>query len=895
MLALALLVCGCVFASLAGPAVSLHLRTEALQQALSRLGALGTAVEVDASWNKFPQVFADQPTLTESNFSLATSTIAGGLAYSLPVAVGWGGLTTEPHVVISGAARLPPGYQPELEVTYRDQLTSYVQTVAGRVVGTAVPRGAVGVTVTQQTAARFGLHPGSRLELPGPVGPVRLLVTAVVRERDPAGTFWTADPLAAAPGLAAPSAIGHGPASWQGAAFADPGQLAAMENAFCPVPGLYCDSMRLRWEFPVAIGGVTADQAQALANGLANPDEALYSQLGAAASELTVTSPMTSTLATFVATQTAVLTLLLLLFVSLISVGLAAVVLAARMAVARREDELIMLRARGASGGQVAMLMLGSAALAAVPAAAAGAVLAIALVPGTSITTSWELAAAVLAVALAGPPLIAVWRHRSPAPGVNPALVMTAETKTTRYSVPDQRRLVAGVTACAVAVAGLVVLHDQGLPPTGVTNWYLTAAPILVAVPAVLIAMRLYPLAIRALLSVWRRRAGVTGYVALASAGEGGTATLPAFALVLALTLAAFCGMVNGTIVGGQIAYSWQTTGADAVITTNGAVNPATPGIEKSIMAIPGVRHSTAVWTTTWNTPAGRQLTVAAVDPAGYAAMTADTPFPGIPVAAFGPADNTPASTATVIPVLASQSAAAALGTGNVRITSGDLMGPIRVRVVGILPSTPAQPAGGMFLIMPLRTLPGALGRPAPNLVLVTGADINQAKLSRLVSTALPAASLTFRADVFSALGSVPMQHAAALLMTLVVFAAAGLALLNLVFGLALSARDRELMLARLSVMGYERDTRLVLLMTLPAVLVAFAAAAGCALALPTLVGPALDLSVFTGANASVSFRPDLAALGVPCGIILLLIGAALTAETRRSRRHGVTGLLRTY
>ena len=168
MLALALLVCGCVFASLAGPAVSLHVRTEALQQALRRLGALGTAVEVDASWTKFPQVFADQPTLTESNFSLATSTIAGGLAYSLPVAVGWGGLTTEPHVVISGAARLPPGYQPELEVTYRDQLTSYVQTVAGRVVGTAVPRGAVGVTVTQRTAARFGLHPGSRLELPGP-------------------------------------------------------------------------------------------------------------------------------------------------------------------------------------------------------------------------------------------------------------------------------------------------------------------------------------------------------------------------------------------------------------------------------------------------------------------------------------------------------------------------------------------------------------------------------------------------------------------------------------------------------------------------------------------------------------------------------------------------------
>jgi hypothetical protein len=76
-------------------------------------------------------------------------------------------------------------------------------------------------------------------------------------------------------------------------------------------------------------------------------------------------------------------------------------------------------------------------------------------------------------------------------------------------------------------------------------------------------------------------------------------------------------------------------------------------------------------------------------------------------------------------------------------------------------------------------------------------------------------------------------------------------------------------------------------------VLAAFAAAAGCAVALPALVSPALDLSVFTGPGASVTYRPDLTALGVPCIVILLLLGAALIAETSRSRRHGVTGLLR--
>jgi hypothetical protein len=93
--------------------------------------------------------------------------------------------------------------------------------------------------------------------------------------------------------------------------------------------------------------------------------------------------------------------------------------------------------------------------------------------------------------------------------------------------------------------------------------------------------------------------------------------------------------------------------------------------------------------------------------------------------------------------------------------------------------------------------------------------------------------------------------------------------------------------------MGYARSAGLVLLMALPAVLAAFAAAAVCALVLPALVSPALDLSVFTGPGAPVTYRPDLPALGVPCLVILALMGVILVAETSRSRRHGVTGLLR--
>src|ERR1700728_4353905 len=114
---------------------------------------------------------------------------------------------------------------------------------------------------------------------------------------------------------------------------------------------------------------------------------------------------------------------------------------------------------------------------------------------------------------------------------------------------------------------------------------------------------------------------------------------------------------------------------------------------------------------------------------------------------------------------------------------------------------------------MPLQTLPGVDGRPAPDMFLVSGSGFSQARLTAIVGTELPAASVTFRAGVLG------------------VFIAACFGLLNLIFGLALGARDRELTLARLTVMGYDRPRSLVMLQELPAVVVAAAAAAACALA----------------------------------------------------------------
>jgi putative ABC transport system permease protein len=306
------------------------------------------------------------------------------------------------------------------------------------------------------------------------------------------------------------------------------------------------------------------------------------------------------------------------------------------------------------------------------------------------------------------------------------------------------------------------------------------------------------------------------------------------------------------------------------------------------------VHSVTAVWNTLWMTPAGQPLGVVAVDPVSYAAVVAGTPFPRIPVAAIGTASGGALNPGTTVPVLASPSAAASLGRGATQLTSQYAMGPIRVRVAGELSSTPAaQPQGGTFIVMPMRTLPGPDGRPAPNMVLITGSGINDAQLAAVISNVIPGGDALFRSAVLASLVNSPLQHGAALIVTLTVPAAAGFGLVILVLGLALGAADRELTVARLTVMGHERPVGLVMAEVMPAVLAAITAGAACALALPHLIGSALDLSGFTDNNVAVQLQPDLVALALPAAVIVAIAAAALVAETRTLRRRDVNGMLR--
>jgi putative ABC transport system permease protein len=738
-------------------------------------------------------------------------------------------------------------------------------------------------------AARFGLHPGSRVVLSVPAGPVRILITAIVRIREPDSAFWAKDVTVGVPSRN----TGRGTCDcWVGSIFADPDQFVAVQNS------LGSSSIDIQWVYPLAVGGLGADGTQALLDDLNRAGAVPLGLTGVfapAVSTTAVTTPLVPVLSAFLVTQAAVQTVLLLLFVSLIVVGAAVILLAAGMIAVRRADDLGLLRSRGASVRQVAALMLRSTAIVAVLAALAGAGLAVAVAgaPDASSALGVSLACITLVTALAGPPLIAAWQHRRPRSGpAGSSRVYPGREDRPRSRSAGLRRLVAEVTAMAASVAGLVILHDQGVPAGGGVNLYLAATPVLVAIPVVLIVLRLYPLAVRGLLRLSSRRAGATGFVALAGAARSSlTGALPAFALVLALSLAAFAGMVNQAINRGEVAASWQSTGADVAISATSA--PVTPAAEKAIAAVPGVRHLTATWNTTWTTPGDLPVTLVAVDPASYAALVASTPFPAVPLAKLGTGYGSAVTSTQTVPVLASPAAAASLGGTTAQLSPPVAIGPIRVRVAGTVASIPGHPPGSAFLVMPIRRLPGPRGVPAVNQIFITGSGISTAAMSAVVLRQLPGASTAFRSVQLATLAGSPLQHGADLILPLTTVTAAGFGLFILMLGVALGTSDRALTLARLTVMGHERATRLVLLEALPAVAVAVGAGAACALALPPLVGSALDLSVFTGPGVPVMVRPDWISLVLPAVTALLLAAAALASEARRLSRRGVARMLR--
>jgi putative ABC transport system permease protein len=901
-LALAVLVFGCVLAATAGPREALNTRTQALRQTLATVLPLGKAITVSAPWSQFmDSVYPRQAGLTDADMNdlggQLNTDFGKGVVHLAPVSADWSSMTTGPENVpgeLAGSGGAPV----KMEVSCRLPYTGYLRVVVGSLSTpvAATPRGtpagffpALNVAVSQQTAKQFHLRVGSavptvgpRLASTGTTPLVTLKVAAIVATSQPASSFWEADPALAAPELDKPP---QGSPYWVSGVFALPDESAALQQDY----GLA--SVNIQWVLPMDFSAILGDQAQELNAALqrqVTQVPALTGPLATAASTLTVDTGLQGTLSTFIDTSASVDVLLWLLYVSLAVTAVVVLLLAARMIVSRRATELAVRRARAATRGTAVVCL---------PAAVLAGAVAVLLVPGQAPPGGWWPGIATTVIAIGAPGVLAAWQQRLPRSGRGkaaggysrpgqPSLGYGAlgYGKRGRRGLRVGIRLVVEVTAVAAAIAGIVVFRQQGIQPGTGVDFYTSAAPALVAIPAVVVVLRIYPLVLRGLLRVAARGRGATGFLGLARATRAAlTPALPAFALVLAITVAAFAGMVRDAVTHGEVNASWQSAGADVTISNTGPSGSIPAAAQRALADAPGVRHAAVISDWTLVAPDGDALTALAVNPAAYSALVASgQTWPAVDPGLL-----------TGDGVLVSPQARAELGgSRNVTLATNDNTPSIRVRVAGTVSGTPALPAGGAFVVMS-QSLVAHEPYVVPNIMLLNGSGIDTPRVSALAGKLVPTAGITVRARLLAQLTSAPVQRGAFLLLAFALAVAAGLGIAVMLLELALGAADREATLARLATMGLGEGqrARLLLAEVLPAIVAAAVAAVACALVLPRVVGPAIDLSAFTGSGASVPLIPDVASLALPIAGLVVVAAVTLTIEIRA--RRGVAATLR--
>ncbi len=598
-LAFALLAGGCLFAATAGPREVQAMGERALQQTVSEVATPNRDIVVSSSWELSSTTPSRRPgtapAQTEADLEEVITTqlrrdFGTGPLRLTPPSTDWMGMSPGLSSVIRSLPSLG-GIPAKLEVAYRYPLGGNLRLVSGSMPATAPPPPTstskptskptkteeiyqLQVVVTPQTARRFGLRPGSQLPIgapqsiqtPGKLTVVDLDVTGIVEPADPGSSFWVADPLLPAPTL---DRVG-GSESWDGGVIADPGEFNTFQQIFGDA------GLRMQWNFPTSTTGQQG-QPQAIydqANQIVNQTPRLTGPVALLSNDLSVSYGLVQPLAAFIQALNDVTVVLWLVYVGLAVAGIVTLLLAARMIAARRSAELAVRRARGASLWQLFSLGTRGAAVACVPAAALAWAAAVLLVPGAARPT-WP----------PGGRASRCWPSpRRARGGGGLAAPPAAGAGNARRRWRWLPRLVFEVTACAAAVGGIVVFRAQ----TGAADLYASAAPVLVAVPAVIVALRLYQLLLRGLARASARERGLVGFLGLTRAAQAPiTLAIPALTLVLALTVAAFTGMVRDAVVSGETAASWQVTGADVVVAAPGQLG-ISPSAVRAITAVPG-------------------------------------------------------------------------------------------------------------------------------------------------------------------------------------------------------------------------------------------------------------------------------------------------------------------
>ncbi|MFJ9584838.1 FtsX-like permease family protein [Streptomyces acidicola] len=821
----------------------------------------------------------------------------------------YGVRTTKPQEALDRWLPRPSGLPAQVSLVAQNGLADHARLSTGRLprtTGSVTPRSrAVEAAVTTETAQRLRIKVGSVIHVPGVTRePLAVRVTGIVTPREPQGAYWSTQPLLRTPSLMRKlDAIPPANTYWLGALLLPPDAAPILLGT----PG---DPERY-WQLAPSATSLNARDLPGLSSSLA----ALVSGPGLLAVRQ-ATDPaadantgLDTVLRSHQRLRDGIAPLVSVAAFGTGTVAAVVLLMAGGLPADRRRTELALLRARGGSLRGVTGRLLAETAVVAVPAGAAGLVVALLAVPTTRYVHAVIAAAAVTLLACAALPLSAAARH---------AVVRVHGAREDLTSVrPSRRRTVAEVTLVVLALGAVVALRRRGTDgsessdpgisgasealgasgTSGASGDHLVSlAPVLVGIIAALVLVRLYPLPLRRLARRVGRLRGAVGYLSLARAGRTPvSAVLPLLALLTALTTAAFGGSVLAGVADVRDRAALSATGADARVEALQALPAALPD---QVRRSPGVREVSPVNIAYNVTPddGAQPVTLVGVDPHSYASLARRTALGTFPEAELKPSGS-PRS--DVLPALASPSLADRFGTRpfSVRLDDGSL---VSLRITLVRETTPAAP-GGDFLVVDRARLPGlpepTAGKTSPTTLLVTGSRLDGAALRALTGGN---AEVRLRSEARARYVDSPLQAGAERVYTAAVAAGAGFATLALLLTLIRSAPERTALLARLRTMGLTRaqGRRLLILESLPQSLTAALGGALAGWAAVRLLSPGIDLTAVALATATDSapagahLRTDPWSLLVPAlAVVILTTGIAAAQAWWTGRRSSVREL----
>ena len=773
-----------------------------------------------------------------------------------------------------------PAREDEISIALLDNPKTLVRLVEGRLPkqppGLGFASGAAEVVMTKAAAAVLDVKVGSYLHATMEnAGDVVLTVVGLVEPSDPTAEFWSNVPEALKP-------------------VAEKAQARkdfARATIFTDLDGVTGISLRIGAPFvgtvrmPLDVKAFDSSTVQQIPDAVARLNDQPGLLNPNAQTPPTVTITMSDAVPAFAGRARAALAQMSVVIAGVIGVTAAVIALIARLLVRRRSAALALERARGASIMAIAGRLLVESIIIAAVGCALGTALAIRL------TGSWggvvvPLGTVALVAMCASPFMGVAFAQRAWSGRREPANKQQRAVLRKRRNL---RRVVLEAGAIALAIAAIVSLRGRGVlqEQTAGADPFLSAAPILLALAAVVLLIRVFPLLLRPFAALGRRQRGALGVLATAD-GASALAVLPLLALTLGTAIGVAGTLISSTVHAGQVQASWEHIGADTRV--GGIFDDAAVS---AIRDQPGVDAAAVVsYRQDVDLPLGAtwaKANLIAID-RHYPDLIARTPLdPDGNLAALVEKDKTKLLPALVDPAYAGQTI-----PGKSSLSIGQSYLPFAN--TGLLNHPTAYRwAPAPYLVVDLETLlaraPEVADYPTRTLMVVgPGAD-------RAVATVFKGKAVT----VASRAGWLQATRANALMGGIDRFFMFGTLIVALLGAVALGAsvlagaRERGRTLATLRTLGL--STRygwwLALAQLLPLVLAALLAGCAAALVILTQAGPALGLEVLAGSSGApaITVSPN-TFWYVGAGAVLLVLVAVLV-EVTAHRRDNLSNVLR--